>query len=133
MLTILGCLNTQKMEKQYMKFVLLQLTLQVNTPRNYLFRQRKQKSEAEHNSELYLILVDTGSGDAAVLGTHQFKADDGNEVTFRVTRGDYSQLMKLLVENISKAKVNLCDTTIHVCHVYFLTLFLDVLKLMHIF
>lgn len=115
------------MEKQYMKFVLLQLTLQVNTPKNYFFRKRKQ------NLTLYLILVDKGSGDKAVLGTHHFKTDDGNEVTFRVTRGDYSQLMKLLVENISKAKVNLCDTIIHVCHLYFLTLYLDVLKLMHVF
>ena len=45
-----------------------------------------------------------GGGDAA-LGTHEFKNDDGNEVTFRVTRGDYSPLIKLLVDNLAKAKV----------------------------
>ena len=40
-----------------------------------------------------------------LLGTHEFKNDDGSEVTFRVTRGDYSPLMKLLVDNLAKAKV----------------------------
>ena len=49
-------------------------------------------------------LQGNGGGDAA-LGTHEFKNGDGNEVTFRVTRGDYSPVMKLLVDNLAKAKV----------------------------
>ena len=47
----------------------------------------------------------SGSGDTALLGSHPFTTDDGKDVVFRVTRGDYSPLMKLLVENLGSAKV----------------------------
>lgn len=42
----------------------------------------------------------------AVLGEYPFtpKGTD-KEVTFKVTRGDYAPLMKLLADNLAKAKV----------------------------
>lgn len=42
----------------------------------------------------------------SVLGTHEFTPKDSiNKVTFKVTRGDYSPIMQLLVENLRMAKV----------------------------
>ena len=47
-----------------------------------------------------------GSGDSELmLGTHAFKAKDGTEAVFKVTRGDYAALMKHLADNLDKAKV----------------------------
>ena len=44
--------------------------------------------------------------EAASLGSHVFlpKGSD-TPVTFNVTRGDYAPLMKLLADNLAKAKV----------------------------
>ena len=42
-----------------------------------------------------------------ILGTHQFTSADQQSYLFKVTRGDYSQLMSLVVQNLEKAKVNL--------------------------
>ena len=39
------------------------------------------------------------------MESHPFKNEDGKEVTFKITRGDYSPLMKLLADNLAKAKV----------------------------
>ena len=41
-----------------------------------------------------------------LLGSHQFTPKGwSSPATFRVTRGDYSPLMKLVAENLDKAKV----------------------------
>ena len=52
------------------------------------------------------VSTETGSGDMADLGVHEFTLKGSSEpVTFKVTRGDYSPLMRRLVENLAKAKV----------------------------
>ena len=53
-----------------------------------------------------ITFLGSGDGDLGILGTHQFTAKSKESVTFKVTRGDYAPLMKLLVDNLLKAKVN---------------------------
>lgn len=46
-----------------------------------------------------------GEGDMGILGCHQFVPKGQTDaVTFKVTRGDYSPLMKLVADNLLKAK-----------------------------
>ncbi|XP_052767027.1 dipeptidyl peptidase 3-like [Mya arenaria] len=59
--------------------------------------------------EIKLASAETESGtipgcDDDLLGTHQFTPKDGSPVTFKVTRGDYSGLLKRIIENLEKAK-----------------------------
>jgi len=54
------------------------------------------------------------------LGSHEFTPElTKKPCTFTVTRGDYSKLMNLLVENLEKAKVQISR---HAVRVRFLTI-----------
>lgn len=54
----------------------------------------------------HCVAQDEDSCLAAILGRHQFDSSkSGKPVTFVVTRGDYSPLLALVVDELTKAKV----------------------------
>ena len=57
---------------------------------------------------MYNTIVGTASSASDVgkfLGTHSYTVDDSN-YTFKVVRGDYSPLMRMICDNLKQAKVS---------------------------
>lgn len=63
----------------------------------------------KHDSGIYEIRLASSlkTAQEGMFGEHSFTTADRSELKFSVTRGDYSELMALVCENLSKAKVGL--------------------------
>ena len=113
--TTAGCLKPQNGERLSMKFVWHLWKLQVASSKH------QTQTSLGHGNTLdicvhYNMLAywsRVRDADMSILGEYPFTPSGSTqEVTFKVTRGDYSPLMKLLVDNLMKAKV-LCTLDLY--------------------